>query len=113
MRTTVHPVWPGSSALWAPPGGAALTIALFVVGQVLLVGFVWAKRAEQAADSGQASETEAPLGGRGGPALKPHGLLPREAERQIPLLFAASPAGEEPVMRFPAMMMTFTAYRIS
>jgi Predicted membrane protein (DUF2142) len=42
------PVRPKSSVLWHPPGGAALTIAVFVVGQVLLVGLVWARRPEAA-----------------------------------------------------------------
>jgi Predicted membrane protein (DUF2142) len=36
-----HTVRPGSYALWGPPGGAALTLAIFVVGQVLLVAFAW------------------------------------------------------------------------
>jgi Predicted membrane protein (DUF2142) len=45
-----HPVRPGSSALWAPPGGAALSIAVFVVGQVLLVGLLWAPWTERATD---------------------------------------------------------------
>lgn len=43
------PVRPGSSALWAPPGGSALTITIFVVGQVLLVGFVWRGSRERSA----------------------------------------------------------------
>ena len=42
-----RPVRPGTSASWHPPGGAPLTIALFVVGQVLLVGFVWANRQDE------------------------------------------------------------------
>ena len=43
-----HPVRPGSSTSWMPPGGSPLTIALFVAGQVLLVGFVLARHAENA-----------------------------------------------------------------
>ena len=31
---------PAGAVDWAPPGGTALVIALFVIGQVLLVGFV-------------------------------------------------------------------------
>jgi hypothetical protein len=48
-----HPVKPGSVALWSPPGGAPLTIALFVVGQVLLVGLAGRRRTEHAAVRGQ------------------------------------------------------------
>ena len=60
------PVRPGSSALWAPPGGSALTITLFVVGQVLLVGFVSARWTEQSAARTQVPETESTLWGSGG-----------------------------------------------
>lgn len=68
-----HPVRPMSSELWIPPGGAVFTVAVFVLGQVMLVGLVWMKWTGETRDvvgpfdgqvsAGEASWTPAELRG--------------------------------------------------
>jgi hypothetical protein len=45
---------PGTHVRWAPPGGASVVLALFIAGQVLLLGFVLMATLRRSSSTGTA-----------------------------------------------------------
>ena len=107
-----HPVRPGSSALWAPPGGVALTIALFTLGEVLLVSLVWARWNEPTAGGG-ALPTEMPAGGRDRPRPHARGLGSGAADSKTSQPLAAIASEKKPIRPCFQRQQPFAACPVS
>ena len=92
-----HLVRPGSSALWTPPGGVALTIAIFTAGQVLLIGLVWARWNEPADGHAGALPADMPSGGRRRPRTQARVLGFRAIGGQNPQSLASNASEKKPI----------------